>query len=133
MAVVKRKISLNDVKFDEQLSPDAGWVNLRLKWIVNEEVGATLGTFGYVEFLSGSSHELHRHPNADEVFYVLSGRGIVRSGDEVFEIAEGDTVFVPRGDPHSFQNSDESKPLVALFAYLGKPSLQKAGYEVEKS
>ena len=133
MANVKRKISLSDVKFDEQLNPDEGWVNLRLKWIVNEEAGATLGTFGYVEFLTGSSHELHKHPNADEVFYVLSGHGEAQSGDEIFEIIAGDTVFVPAGEPHYFRNLNGKEPLVAVFAYLGQPSLQKAGYEIGNS
>jgi len=129
MVTVKRKISLKDVKIDEQLTEEGGWVNLRLRWIVTEDIGAKYGTFGYVEFLAGSSHELHRHPNADEVFYVLSGHGMVRSGDEMFEVSAGDTVFVPQGDPHYFKNIGEKGPLVALFAYLGAPSLQKAGYE----
>ena len=133
MATVKRKISLNDVKVDEQLSPDEGWVNLRLKWIVTEDTGAKYGTFGYVEFLTGSSHELHKHPNADEVFYVLSGHGEARSGDEIFEISAGDTVFVPLGEPHYFRNLNEKESLAAVFAYLGAPSLREAGYEVEKS
>lgn len=133
MATIKRKISLNDVKVDEQLTPDKGWVNLRLRWIVTEDIGAKHGTFGYVEFLAGSSHELHKHPNADEIFYVLSGHGMVRSGDEMFEVSAGDTVFVPQGDTHYFKNIDEKEPLVALFAYLGAPSLEKAGYELEES
>jgi len=130
MAKIKRKISLDDVPVDEQLTADEGWVNLRMRWIVTEDVGAKLGTFGYVEFLSGSKHEYHTHPNADEVFFVLSGHGEARSGDETFEIKAGDTVFVPIGDVHYFRNTDEKEPLKALFIYLGKPSLEKAGYKL---
>jgi mannose-6-phosphate isomerase-like protein (cupin superfamily) len=133
MVTIKRKISLNDVKVDEQLTEDEGWVNLRLRWIVTEDIGAKYGTFGYVEFPANSSHELHKHPNADEIFYVLSGRGIVRSGEEMFEVGPGDTVFVPQGDTHYFRNIDKKEPLIALFAYLGAPSLQKAGYELVES
>lgn len=125
---IRRKISLNEVPVDEELTADQGWVNLRMRWIVTEKTGAKYGTFGYVEFPAGSSHEYHRHPNADEVFYVLSGHGIVKSGNETFEVKSGDTVFVPAGDVHYFNNTDKKEPLIALFVYLGQPSLDKAGY-----
>jgi len=79
-------------------------------WIVTEDIGAKYGTFGYVEFPpAAATHELHRYPNADEVFFVLSGHGLVRSGDEMFEIKVGDTVFVPAGDIHYFRNTDEKE------------------------
>ena len=132
MAVLRRKISLDEVPIDEQLTEDDGWVNLRMRWIVNEDAGTKLGTFGYVEFLSGSKHEYHTHPNADEIFFVLSGRGEARSGDETFDVKAGDTVFVPMGDVHYFRNTDEKESLKALFIYLGQPSLAKAGYELVK-
>lgn len=129
MATVKRKISLKDVKVDEQATADQGFINLKLQWIVTDEVGAKLGCFGYVEFMTQSSHELHTHPNAEEIFYVLSGHGLARSGDETFEINTEDTVFVPKGEAHSFKNLDEKEPLKAVYAYFGAPSIQKAGHE----
>ena len=132
MVTIKRKISLDNVKVDEQLTADEGFVNCAPRWIVTEDIGAKYGTFGYVEFPPGATHELHTHPNADEIFFVLSGHGIARSRDEIFEIGAKDTVFVPRGDVHYFRNTDEKEPLIAVFAYLGAPNLEKAGYELEK-
>jgi mannose-6-phosphate isomerase-like protein (cupin superfamily) len=132
MAIVKRKISLNDVKPDEKLTADDGFVNCAPRWIVTEETGASYGVFGWVKYLAGATHELHRHPNADEVFFVLSGHGVARSGEETFEIGAGDTVFVPHGDAHYFNNIDEKEPLIAIFAYFGAPSLEKAGHELAK-
>jgi quercetin dioxygenase-like cupin family protein len=129
MAVIKRKISLKEGKVDKSLSPEEGWVKTIPVWLVTEEVGAKYGTFGYAELPSGSIHELHTHPNADEVFYVISGHGIAKSGDEEFEISAGDTVFVPCGEPHYFKNTNENISLIAVFAYMGAPSLEKAGYK----
>jgi uncharacterized cupin superfamily protein len=39
----------------------------------------------------------HTHLIADEVFYVLAGRGVFRYGDEVQEIKPGDCVSCPSG------------------------------------
>ena len=133
MKTIRRKLSLSEVKPDKQLTAEEGFVDCAPWWIVTEEIGAKYGTFGYVEFTPAATHELHTHPNADEVFFVLSGRGLVRSGDEMFEIEPGDTVFVPAGDVHYFRNTDEKENLVAVFAYLGAPSLEKAGYELKES
>ena len=130
MVTIKRKISLKDVKVEETLTEDEGFVNCPPKWIVGEREGASYGLFGWVEFPPGATHELHRHPKADEIFFVLSGHGIARSGDETFEIGAGDTVFVPYGDAHYFNNDDENQPLTAVWAYMGAPSLEKAGYEL---
>lgn len=39
----------------------------------------------------------HAHAREDEVFYVLSGRGLFRYGDEVLEIGPGDCISCPAG------------------------------------
>jgi uncharacterized cupin superfamily protein len=39
----------------------------------------------------------HSHLREDEVFYVLSGRGVLRYGDELVEIHEGHCVSCPAG------------------------------------
>ncbi len=39
----------------------------------------------------------HWHAQEDEVFFVLSGRGVLRYGDAVYEIGPGDCVSCPAG------------------------------------
>lgn len=39
----------------------------------------------------------HTHAREDEIFYVLRGRGVLRYGDELFELGPGDTVSCPAG------------------------------------
>lgn len=46
----------------------------------------------------------HRHPEEDETFYVLRGTyGFLRDGEQVV-LSAGESLFVPRGAAHAFQN-----------------------------
>lgn len=46
----------------------------------------------------------HEHPWEHELF-VISGKGIFRSGDKDTPVKEGDAITVLGGEPHSFINS----------------------------
>ena len=61
----------------------------------------------------GRHTEAHRHPRAEEVYYVLQGRGRMRVGDEVRDIEGGDAILLPPGTLHQTWNTGE-EPLVFL-------------------
>ena len=42
------------------------------------------------------------HPDEDHVFYVLSGRATAKVGDDVFDVAPGDALYVPKNTTHDF-------------------------------
>jgi mannose-6-phosphate isomerase-like protein (cupin superfamily) len=44
---------------------------------------------------------LHVHVNEDELFCPLEGEHVFRVGDQELRAGPGDTVFAPRGVPHS--------------------------------
>ncbi|MBT8372559.1 MAG: cupin domain-containing protein [Desulfobacterales bacterium] len=70
------------------------------------------------------------HPDAEEVFYILSGKGIGGVGDrtEEIEIVAGDTVWVPKGPVHWLYNPfDEACEILFIYA---ASSLASAGYEI---
>lgn len=50
---------------------------------------------------------LHRHANEDEYSYVLEGRMGAKLGDEVVYAGEGDLVFKPREQWHTFWNAGD--------------------------
>jgi mannose-6-phosphate isomerase-like protein (cupin superfamily) len=56
---------------------------------------------------------LHRHANEDEYSYVLEGRMGAQLGDEVVHAEEGDLVFKPREQWHTFWNAGD-EPLRIL-------------------
>jgi len=100
--------------------------------LVDEEIGGAKHlTFGYAKFDPKTSyHKKHVHPNAEEVFYILAGKGIGGVGEDSQEreIVEGDTVWVPQGAVHWFHNPFD-EPCEMLFIYAAA-SLASAGYEV---
>jgi mannose-6-phosphate isomerase-like protein (cupin superfamily) len=100
--------------------------------LVDEQMGgAEHLTFGYARFeVKTSYHKKHIHPHAEEVFYILSGKGIggVGEGTEEIEIVAGDTVWVPKGAVHWLYNPFE-EPCEILFIYAAS-SLASAGYEI---
>lgn len=100
--------------------------------LVDKDIGnAESVTFGWCVFEPKTSfHKKHIHPNAEEVFYVLRGRGIggVGEGTEETEIVAGDTVWAPKGTVHWLYNPFEA-PCEIVFLYTA-PSLEAAGYEI---
>jgi len=55
----------------------------------------------------------HLHRTSEEIYRVLGGRGRLKLGDEVVEIAAGDTALITPGTPHKLWNTGE-EPLVVL-------------------
>jgi len=51
----------------------------------------------------------HGHRLEDEVFFVLSGSGVLRYGDDLVDVAEGDCIACPRGsgEAHQLLNTGE--------------------------
>jgi mannose-6-phosphate isomerase-like protein (cupin superfamily) len=45
-------------------------------------------------------YQPHSHPDFEEYWYICSGKGEVKIGDELFDVEEGDLVITPRGVPH---------------------------------
>lgn len=56
----------------------------------------------------------HTHSSEDEMFYVLEGAITFRCGDEIFNLAKGDFIFLPRGIEHGYmvQSEDSVRLLV---------------------
>lgn len=55
----------------------------------------------------------HRHHASEELYFILSGHGRMRLGEEEFAIGPGDTILIPPGTPHCLRNSgDESLRLL---------------------
>ena len=60
--------------------PERGWVDMDVRWLVTKEtVGSTKTVFGVTFFPPGAKHDIHRHPNAEEVEYLVSGPGLPTS------------------------------------------------------
>jgi mannose-6-phosphate isomerase-like protein (cupin superfamily) len=83
-----------------------------LPWseIAHEFVGADNGgvaiTFLLVDAEPGLGARLHKHPY-DEVIVVLGGEAEVGDGTATHDVAAGDIVVIPAGQPHAFVSTGE--------------------------
>jgi quercetin dioxygenase-like cupin family protein len=60
--------------------------------------------FALRRFIMGAGGGMPRHTNAVEhEQYVLTGRARITVGDDVHEVAAGNTLYIPAGMPHSYQ------------------------------
>ena len=52
----------------------------------------------------------HHHREIEEIYYVVSGQGLMTVGDETREVNAGDAIYVPRNHQHSLNNTG-SEPI----------------------
>ena len=108
--------------------PDRGWVDMDVRWLVTKDtVDASKTVFGVTFFPPGAKHHIHRHPNAEEVEYLVSGSGIAYVGDDAIELGPGEAVFVPQNEYHGFENNSDAEVVMAWY-YAGAASLEDAGF-----
>jgi quercetin dioxygenase-like cupin family protein len=124
------KTSRAETPEDPDIPTRPGWEGMHVHWLADREHGGTQTTvFNVTEFPPNRSHEVHRHPDAEEYFFVLRGAGLHLTGDEPVPLKAGDLVFIPKGEWHGFAN-DTDEPTLVVTVMGGVAHYSDAGYEV---
>jgi mannose-6-phosphate isomerase-like protein (cupin superfamily) len=106
-AAVQRFDSIQETKYPW------GWI----RWMMNNKVDTGAAqTFGIVEIAGKGRNTLHKHPNCEELLYVLSGTATHLIGDKKVSIQKGDLIRVPPNTPH-MAIVTSSEPLRAVISY----------------
>ena len=71
-------------------------------------------SLGTATFPTGGGHGPHRHPNAEEFIYVLTGKARQGVEDETFNMAAGDCAHIPKDAVHSTQNVGDTKLVILV-------------------
>ena len=58
----------------------------------------------WVDCPPGTQQPLHRHPDLEQVYVIVRGRGTMLVGAERRVVEEGTLVFVPPGTDHAIRN-----------------------------
>ena len=74
----------------------------------------TKGLIRLLCFEPNQNVPLHRHPEADEIFYVLKGRGEILVGAEKMKVQNGSFVRAPAGVLHQWTSSKERMVLISV-------------------
>ena len=113
-----------------KVKSEEGWRQLNIKFLLTKEtVGCESAVLFETVFKAGSAHEKHIHHRADELCYVIKGKGRHGQGDEEWDVGPGDSYYVPRGLIHWAYGIDSSDPLTLVGVYVGGGSIEETGYE----
>jgi len=71
----------------------------------------------------------HIHPESEEVYYVIQGKGTVYIGEERKEIPIDPEIvlYIPPGTIHAVKNTGEEKLVVAFFVAPGREPTKEVG------
>jgi mannose-6-phosphate isomerase-like protein (cupin superfamily) len=53
----------------------------------------------------GTRTAAHYHPHTEEIYYILSGSGLMQIGDQKQPVGPGDAIAIPPGAVHTILNS----------------------------
>jgi quercetin dioxygenase-like cupin family protein len=119
--------NVRDVAAQVMTRPDQEGLIVR-NVINKDDAGASTMILLSSELPPGRVHLLHRHPNAEQIMYVVEGSCLALSEGEPVRLKEGDAVFISQGEWHGVRN-DTDRPALTLVIYSGAGTLEEAGYE----
>lgn len=94
-------------------------------YITKANAEVTEGAYGLVdEEFWGAPTPLHTHTDAEEAFYVVSGRATVWLEGAEIEARPGAFVLVPRGTPHALRRLTDEP--VRMLTLVSPPGLERA-------
>jgi len=87
-----------------------------------ENVGAKNFRFSIGYFDPKEGLQVHIHPESEEVYHVISGRGVVYLGQErrQIPIEPGMSLYIDAGTLHGVTNTGKEKLIIAFFVAPGK-------------
>ena len=111
---MRRAVKSEEVETYESPSPD----HRRFKLLVERDItGSKNLAAGMVILPPGASQPgTSRHPNTEEVYYMLKGKGTMKLGDEMIDLREGTVVYVPFDTEHQVFNASKKEELRFFWA-----------------
>lgn len=63
------------------------------------------------------SYEPHAHSDHEEIYYIISGKGSIKIGNEVERFRDGDIIYIPEKMMHSIINDGDE--MIEFLAFGG--------------
>jgi quercetin dioxygenase-like cupin family protein len=124
------KVNVADIEVAHGLREDEGWIEMKVQFLISAANSDSQEVvFGRTVFTPGARHDAHRHVNAEEIQYLVSGKGLVIDGDDEIPVVAGDVVHTRKGQWHGFINTSETEDAEMIWAWAGAGSREAAGYE----
>ncbi len=105
-------------RFNKETAPEGHNGSILAGTVLPEGMNAPFGhAWGYLE--GRSAMEGHAHPT-EEIYMILTGKGICGIDGEQFTVAPGDAVLIPPNAYHTMECAEGDTLLWAAFWWMGK-------------
>ena len=88
------------------------------------DLGSRNLTVTWVDVPPGGEQRAHSHPDSEQVYVIVRGRGRMSVAGDVEEVGEGDLVFIPPATQHGIVN-DGTETLVYIAAASPPVSMEE--------
>ncbi len=95
--IVNPVVNLDDVPVHEAIDGDHWGGTYKVLTPTMRERGGRLGMVQNRLLPGRAGCPFHSHRHEDEVFFIQSGRGVLRYGDQVIDLKPGDCISCPAG------------------------------------
>ena len=80
-------------------------VETEIEWLIDRRDGAPNFELRKFRIRPNGSIPKHYHPDVEHEKYVLKGEYVVGIGEKVYHVRPGDSLFIPAGTLHWYDNS----------------------------
>src|SRR5438552_7828891 len=84
-------------------------VKTEISWLIDRHDGAQNFELRKFTMRPGGRIPRHFHPDIEHEQYVLAGKYEVGIGEKTYQVKQGDSLFIPAGTPHWYENKGKEK------------------------
>ena len=104
-----------------------GWNITDFRIPIGRHNGSSTAQY-WAKLLPGDVHHKHRLDKCEELYYVISGHGVVGAGADRAEVRGGHVHYIPQGVERFMYNASKTEPLEVIGIYTGAGSIDETGY-----
>ncbi len=93
------------------VGPDAIYARHDLGNFSSERLSIAIDTYEV-----GGHTDTHEHSELEQAYYVISGRALIKIGDEELEVGAGGSGYIPLHTKHGFRNVGDTALTVAVIS-----------------
>ena len=82
----------------------------------------------WAKLAPGEAHHKHRLENCEELYYVISGQGVVGAGEDRARVRAGHVHHIAKGVERFICNASKTEPLEVIGVYTGAGGVEETGY-----
>ncbi len=111
MIIKKENVELNEV-----VKPRGGTGIIKsLSYLKSEDLHNAMQGFNVMELELNSSIGFHQHIGNEEIYFIISGKGLVQDNDKEEKVTTGDLIYTADKNYHGLKNIGDTPLIFVAF------------------